>query len=138
MGELQPVVDTPEYDAKLDEVWETVPAAPIDTAVMEKAERIAVIPVDIGWSDVGSWDALFDVLDLDTDGNGFKGSSSDRLIIDTKNTLVYSDKLAVTIGVEDLVIVDTEDVLMVCKRERTQDVKKVVDMLRDMKHETYL
>ncbi len=138
MMDLRPAVDTPDYDAKLDAVWETLPKVQIDAGLMEKAGRIAVIPVDIGWSDVGSWDALFDVLDLDTDGNGFKGGSPRRLIIDTKNTLVYSDKLAVTIGVEDLVIVDTQDVLMICRRDRTQDVKKVVDMLRDMKHESYL
>ncbi len=138
MMALQPTVDTPEYDAKLAEVWEQMPVLQIDAGIMEQAERMAVIPVDIGWSDVGSWDALFDVLDLDTSGNGFKGSASNRLVIDTKNTLVYSDKLTVTIGVEDLVVVDTRDVLMICKKERTQDVKKVVDMLRAMNHETYL
>jgi mannose-1-phosphate guanylyltransferase len=138
MMTLLPSVDTPDYEAKLAEVWEQVAQMAIDTAVMEKTQRMAVIPVDIGWSDVGSWEALFDVLDLDLNGNGFKGSSPDRLVIDTKNTLVYSDKLTVTIGTEDLVIVDTPDVLMVCKKERTQDVKKVVDMLREMKHETYL
>ena len=138
MESLQASVGTPDYEAKLNEVWEQVPKVAIDTAVMEKTERMAVIPVDIGWSDVGSWEALFDVLDLDTDGNCFKGSAPSRLVIDTKNTLIYSDKLTVTIGVEDLVVVDTPDALMICKKERTQDVKKVVDMLREMKHETYL
>ena len=138
MMQLQPAVDTPQYDARLAEVWEQVPKVQIDAGLMEQTDRIAVIPVDIGWSDVGSWEALFDVLDLDTDGNGFKGSSPNRLVIDTKNTLVYSDKLTVTIGVEDLVIVETQDVLMICKKNRTQDVKKVVDMLRDMKNEVYL
>jgi len=135
---LQPSVNTPEYNARLAEIWEQIPTTQIDAGLMEKSQKIAVIPVDIGWSEVGSWDALFDILDLDTDGNGFKGASPNRLAIDTKNTLVYSDKLTVTIGVEDLVIVDTQDVLMICKKDRTQDVRKVVDMLRDMKHETYL
>lgn len=138
MMDLQPAVDTPNYTVKLAEVWETLPKLPIDTAVMEKAEKIAVIPIDIGWSDVGSWDALFEVLDLDTNGNVFKGTAATRLIIDTRNTLVYSDRLSVTIGVENLVIVDTPDVLMVCHKERTQDVKKAVEMLREMQHETYL
>jgi mannose-1-phosphate guanylyltransferase len=138
IAELQPTVDTPDFEPTLEAIWKTIPALPIDIAVMEKTDRIAVIPVDIGWSDVGSWDALFDILDLDTDGNGFKGSSPNRLAIDTKNTLVYSDKLTVTIGIEDLVIVDTQDVLMICKRERAQDVKKVVDMLRDMNQQSYL
>ena len=138
MTALQPFVDTPEYETKLAEIWEQIPKVQIDAGLMEKTERIAVIPVDIGWSDVGSWEALFDVLDLDTDGNGYKGSSPNRLVIDTKNTLVYSDKLTVTIGVEDLVVVDTQDVLMICKKDRTQDVKKVVDMLREMDNATYL
>jgi mannose-1-phosphate guanylyltransferase len=138
MMALQPTIDTPEYEAKLAEVWGTLPKLPIDTAVMEKAERIAVIPIDIGWSDIGSWDALFDVLDLDGNGNVVKGTASTRLMIDTRNTLVYSDRLSVTIGVEDLVIVDTPDVLMICRKDRTQDVKKVVEMLREMQHDTYL
>lgn len=136
--QIQPTVDTPDFEAKLHEIWDKMPSVPIDTAVMEKTERIAVIPVDIGWSDVGSWDALFDVLDLDIDGNGFKGSSPNRHTIDTKNTLIYSDKLTVTIGVEDLVIVDTPDVLMICRRDRAQDVKKVVELLRAAQDETYL
>ncbi|MBI1257469.1 MAG: NTP transferase domain-containing protein [Chloroflexi bacterium] len=138
MMALQPSVDTPDYNAKLKEVWEQIPKVQIDAGLMEKTDRIVVIPVDIGWSDVGSWEALYEVLDLDKDGNCFKGNSPNRIVIDTKNTLVYSDKLTVTIGVEDVVVVETPDALMICKKERTQDVKKVVDMLREMKHEIYL
>lgn len=134
----QPFVDTPESGAKLREIWSEMPKLQLDVAVMEGAEHIAVIPVDIGWSDVGSWDALFDVLDLDVDGNGFKGSAPNRIIIDTKNALVYSDKLTVTIGVEDLVVVDTSDVLMICHKSRAQEVRKVVDLLRDMDEQEYL
>jgi mannose-1-phosphate guanylyltransferase len=138
MRELQPTVGTPGYQAKLEEVWDRTPKLPIDTAVMEKTDRMAVIPIDIGWSDVGSWDALFEVLELDADGNGFKGNAPNRLLIDTKNILVYSDKLTVAIGVEDLLVVETEDALMICKKNRSQDVKKIVDMLRELKHENYL
>lgn len=138
MTALRLSVGTPDFETTLAEIWEHIPSIQIDTGVMEKTERITVIPVDIGWSDVGSWDALFDVLDLDAAGNGFKGSAPNRLVIDTKNTLVYSDKLTVTIGIEDLVIVDTQDVLMICRKDRTQDVKKVVDMLRATNDETYL
>ena len=135
---LQPFVDTPGFEAKLNEIWDTLPSLPIDTAVMERTDRIAVIPVDIGWSDVGSWDALFDILDLDEAGNGFKGGAPDRIVVDTKNTLIYSDKLTVTIGVENIVIVDTNDVLLVCHKDRTQDVKQVVNMLRAKNGESYL
>jgi len=138
MMRLQPTVDTPDYEAMLNTVWDEIPRISIDFAVMEGAERMAVIPVDIGWSDVGSWDTLFDVLDLDPDGNGFKGASPDRITVDTKNTLVYSDKLTVTIGIENLVIVDTQDVLMICHKDRTQDVRKVVTMLRESDNTDYL
>lgn len=138
ISELQPVIDTPDYEAKLEQIWEQMPRISIDFAVMEGAERMCVIPVDIGWSDVGSWDALFDVLNLDKDGNGFKGAAPNRITVDTKNTLIYSDKLTVTIGVENLVIVETQDVLMVCHKDRTQDVKQVVNMMRGTDKETYL
>lgn len=135
---LEPTIDTPDYEATLETLWAEMPRISIDFAVMEGAERMAVIPVDIGWSDVGSWDTLFDVLNLDEQGNGFKGASPDRITVDTKNTLVYSDKLTVTIGVENLVIVDTQDVLMICHKDRTQDVKKVVSMLRETDNAIYL
>ena len=138
MQRIATAVDTPAYDAVLSETWELMPKISLDYAVMEHAEGIAVIPVDIGWSDVGSWDALFDVLNLDEDGNGFKGAGPDHVTLDTRNTLVYSDKLTVTIGLEDLVIVDTSDVLLVCHRDRAQDVKQIVNMLKDRDGGAYL
>jgi mannose-1-phosphate guanylyltransferase len=138
MMQLQPDVDTASYQQTLETIWEQIPKISIDYAIMEGAHNMAVIPVDIGWSDVGSWDALFDILDLDESGNGFKGSSPDRVVVDTKNTLVYSDKLTVTIGVENMVIIDTKDVLMVCHKNRTQEVKQVVNMLRAKTGESYL
>ncbi|MBK8025652.1 MAG: mannose-1-phosphate guanylyltransferase [Chloroflexi bacterium] len=138
MMTYQQHVDSPDAQAKLVELWAQMPKIQLDTGVMEGAERIAVIPVDIGWSDVGSWDALFDVLDLDVDGNGFRGASPNRIVFDTRNSLVYSDKLTVTIGIEDLVVVDTDDVLMICHKDRAQDVRKVVDLLREMEQVDYL
>ncbi len=138
MQRLLTAVDTPAYETVLSDVWETMPKISLDYAVMEDAEDVSVIPIDIGWSDVGSWDALFDVLNLDESGNGFKGASPDHLVVDTKNTLVYSDKLTVTIGLEDLVIVDTKDVLLVCHRDRAQDIKQIVNMLKDRNGGAYL
>ncbi|MDX2160668.1 MAG: mannose-1-phosphate guanylyltransferase [bacterium] len=140
---LHPHIDTPQYERVLDEVWEQIPKQSLDVAIMEHAQDMAVIPVDIGWSDVGSWDALFEVLELDDGGNGSKGASTngttpERIIIDTQNTLVYSDKLTVTIGVQDLVIVDTPDSLLICHRERAQDVKQVVQRLREGNYDRYL
>lgn len=138
MRAYQPFSATSEAQTKLEEMWVKMPKMQLDVAIMEGAEQIVVIPVDIGWSDVGSWDALFDILDLDVDGNGFRGSAPNRITLETRNTLVYSDKLTVTIGVEDLVVVDTPDVLMICRKDRAQDVKKVVDLLREMDQQAYL
>ncbi len=138
MMQLQPDVDTPRYQETLNRVWEQVPKKSIDYAIMEGAQSIAVIPVDIGWSDVGSWDALYGILERDADGNCYKGTAPQRLKVDTTNTLVYSDKLTVTIGVDNLVIVETDDILMVCHKDRSQDVRQIVNILREMNGESYL
>jgi mannose-1-phosphate guanylyltransferase len=135
---LHAAIDTPEFDNALKVTWGKIERISLDFAVMEGAQHVVVIPVDIGWSDVGTWDALFEVLDLDEFGNGFKGHAPDPIMVDTKNTLVYSDKLTVTIGVEDLVVVDTNDALMICHKTRAQDVKDVVNKLRAANKEKYL
>ncbi len=136
---LQSATDAPDYDEKLNDIWETMPKLSIDFAIMEKADNIAVIPVDIGWSDVGTWASLFDILPQDSFGNCIKGDASDiRVILDTSDTLVFSDRLTVAIGVEDIVVVDTDDVLLICHKDRTQDVKQVVDYLRENGNEEYL
>jgi mannose-1-phosphate guanylyltransferase len=112
----------------LEDVWPTMPNIAIDVAVMERTDRAVVIPADIGWSDVGDWAALAEILPQDGDGNAVLGSSVN---IDTRNTLIYGNgRLVATIGVEDLVIVDTHDVLLICPRERAQDVKAMVAEIR--------
>ena len=136
---LQSVSDSPDYQAKLRDVWETMPTLSIDFAIMEKADNIAVMPTDIGWSDVGAWASLYDILPQDSFGNCIKGQARDnRVILDTRDTLLYSDRLAVAIGVEDIVVVDTDDVLLVCHKDRTQQVKQVVDYLRENGSDEYL
>jgi mannose-1-phosphate guanylyltransferase len=135
---LAPTVDTPAYQEEVLKVWDAVERISIDFAIMEHAENVAVLPVDIGWSDIGSWGALFDVVALDDAGNGIKGQSPKSINIDTTNTLVYADKLVVTVGVNELVVVDTEDALLICHRDRTQDVKKIVAELKANQLEKYL
>jgi len=135
---LAPTVDTHEYDHKLEEIWENVDKISLDYAVMEKAQMMAVIPADFGWNDVGSWASMYDVLKLDKAGNGVKGTEPERVLLDTKNTLVYSDKLVVTIGVEDIIVIETPDSLLICHKDRTQDVKKVVDQLLRTKSYKFL
>jgi mannose-1-phosphate guanylyltransferase / mannose-6-phosphate isomerase len=104
------------------------PADSIDYAVMEKTDRAAVIPLDAGWNDVGSWSALWDVTDKDASGNAISG---DVLTLDAKNSYIYSeDKLVTVIGVDNLVIVDTKDAVMIAHKDRVQEVKQIVDQLK--------
>jgi len=136
--QLAPTVDTPEFNTTLDTVWENVKKISLDYAVMEGAERVAVIPVEIGWNDIGSWASLFEVLPLDQTGNTIKGSAPESLKLDTRNTLVVSDKLVVTIGVENLVVIETPDAILICHKDRTQEVKEVVNQLRAANKDQYL
>lgn len=140
LQELQPTVDTPEFDATLNRIWEHMPRISIDYAIMEHAQQMTVIPVDIGWSDVGSWASLYDVLPRDKFGNVGKGGRAERnrIVLDTRDTLIYTDKLAVAIGVDNIIVIETDDVVMVCKRDRAQDVREIVKYLRDNDLSDYL
>lgn len=138
LQKLMPTIGTTDYDRTLRSIWDEMPKKSIDYAVMEGAERMVVIPVDIGWSDVGSWASMFDVLPRDKFGNCFHGDAPERVILDTENTMVYSNRLTVTIGLEDIIVIDTDDVLMICHKDHSQEVRDVVKHLREMKREDYL
>ncbi len=107
-------------------------AVAIDNAIIERAEKVATLEADIDWGDIGSWSALTDVLATDGDGNLFAG---DIAAVDVKNSTVYGrrDKLIALIGVEDLVVVDTEDALLVCRKEDAQRVKEIIERLEAAK-----
>lgn len=104
----------------------------IDYGIMEKTQNIVVIPVDIGWSDIGSWSALKDLVSLEVDDHKHMGVGK-HVDIDSKGLLIHthSKKLITTIGLTDLVIVETEDALMICSKNRSQDVKKIVGLLEE-------
>jgi len=101
----------------------------IDYAVMEKTDRAAVVPVSCGWSDIGSWSSLWSAAKRDEHGNRYEG---DVLSIDTTNSLVRASerRMIATIGVDDLVIVDTPDATLVARKDRVQDVKAIVDRIK--------
>jgi mannose-1-phosphate guanylyltransferase len=124
----------------LQRVWLDLDTVTVDYGVMENADRVAVLPAGgLEWSDVGSWDSLFDVLLPDKNGNiVFAGNHIGE---DTNHSLVYGnngDRLIVTIGVDDLIVVDTGDVLLVCHKDHAQKVRKVVDSLKNLEREKYL
>jgi mannose-1-phosphate guanylyltransferase len=132
---------TGEQASVLNENWNKLRNVTVDYGVMENAEHVAVLPAGgLGWSDVGMWSSLFEVLLPDMDGN-IATNSSLHLAHETHNTLVYggnNDRLIVTIGVDDMVIVDGGDVLMICKTDQSQKVKDVVEHLRKHRQEKYL
>ncbi len=103
------------------------PADSIDYAVMEKTDAAMVLPVDIGWSDLGSWAALWDVATRDTDGNATLG---DVIAIDSRNSYVHARRLVALVGVDDLVVVETDDAVLVARKDRVQQVKDVVTRLK--------
>jgi len=119
---------TPNARRVLDEVWPGVRRETIDYGIMEKAQDVVVIPVDIGWSDIGDWEALYGVHEADAGGNVILGN---HIGIATNGCLIRGgDKLIVTIGLQNAIVVDTEDVILVCARDRAQDVKTIVEQLQ--------
>ncbi|WP_066018124.1 mannose-1-phosphate guanylyltransferase/mannose-6-phosphate isomerase [Endozoicomonas atrinae] len=114
---------------RLDEdAFKACPDDSIDYAVMEKTTDAVVVPLDAGWSDVGSWSSLADISEKDELGNAVLG---DVLLHDTRNTYVRSDKkLIATVGVDELVVVESDDAILVAHKDRVQDVKKVVEQLK--------
>jgi mannose-1-phosphate guanylyltransferase/mannose-6-phosphate isomerase len=104
------------------------PADSIDYAVMENTDVAMVLPVDIGWSDLGSWAALWDVATRDGDGNATLG---DVIAIDSRNSYVHARRLVALVGVDDLVVVETDDAVLVARKDRVQQVKDVVTRLKD-------
>jgi mannose-1-phosphate guanylyltransferase/mannose-6-phosphate isomerase len=108
--------------------FEACPADSIDYAVMEKTDAAAVLPIDVGWSDVGSWSALWEIADQDADGNAHHG---DVLALGCRNTLAWGGRRLVTLlGLQDVIVVDTDDALLVAARDRVQQVKDIVARLK--------
>lgn len=116
------------------DLFAKVPDISVDYAVMEKSDRVAVVPGDFGWSDIGSWNALKDLIEPDADGNRLNG---DVIALDSKNIFVQSDRLVATVGVSDLIIVDTPDALLVAHPDSAQKVKDIVGELKIRNHDSY-
>ena len=116
--------------------FKEMPDISIDYAVMENSKKLAMVPLECDWRDVGSWEAIYAISDKDENGNYVMGNVID---LDSKNSMVYStSKLITTIGLNNVVVVETEDALLVCDRDRTQDVKKIVNHLKERHDETQM
>jgi len=118
---LAEAIGSPRYEGVLAEVWEETDRTTIDYGIAERAKNVAVVPADIGWHDVGNWSRLADLAGSATD---------DDVAVDSSGNYVYAPgKLTVTIGVNDLIVVETDDVLLIAAKDRAEEVKAVVDRL---------
>jgi len=128
--QIDAVLGTPAYEPTLRRLWPELSPQSIDYGVMEGARDVVVIPVDIGWSDVGNWSSMREILPADADGNVVVG---EHVGLETRNTIVFGGhRLIATIGLEDMIIVDTDDALLICPVDREQDVREMVRQLREM------
>jgi mannose-1-phosphate guanylyltransferase len=126
---IDAAIGMPDYTPRLTEIWPSIEKQTIDYGIMEGAHNVAVVPVDIGWIDVGSWSSLFQMLPADSCGNVSVGPS---LTVDTHDTLTFGKKkLIAAIGVHDLIIVDTDDALLICPKNREQEVREIVRLLEE-------
>jgi mannose-1-phosphate guanylyltransferase len=118
-----------DLDDQIASAYEDIESVSIDFGVMEKSTKVQVVPVEMGWSDVGSWSSLPEVVEPDSNGTVCINAGG-HVAIDSSDCLIYGDKrMVATVGVRNLVIVSTPDAILVCDRERCQDVKKVVEQL---------
>jgi len=126
---IRPALGTTSEAKTVKRIYERLASISIDYGVMEKARNVFVLPSEFGWSDVGSWDALWDISAKDARGNARTGEGL-AILEDTDNSLVCSPgKIVALVGVKDIIVVETKDAILICKRGRSQDVKKIVDKL---------
>jgi len=131
--------DSPQRMEVLGAAWDRVPRTTIDYGIMEKATRVAVVPVDIGWDDVGNWATLSAVVKGDAKGNTVHGDGH-PLLLETSDTYVYTTtgRLVATVGLEGFVVVDTPDALLICPKDRAQAVRDAVEQLKEDGLRAYL
>lgn len=141
IANIMAAVGTPQEKEVLQAEYEKSPDEQIDTAISEKTSNLLMIPGDFDWNDVGAWNVVYDIVDKDDAGNAFikREDGATWYEVDTRDSLVnIGNKTVVTIGVQGLIIVDTPDALLIMPKERSQDVKKAVDMIKKDKREDLL
>ena len=127
--EINGAINTAKYQKTLVDMYQRFPNISVDFGVMQEAEQVFVIPVDMGWNDVGSWETVYEISPKDKDLN--TGSFQELINVDSRACYVYSpDKVVALVDVEDLIVVDAGNALLICKRSAAQDVKTAVEMLK--------
>ncbi len=136
LDEISADLGTASERATIERVWRQVENQTIDVGLMEKCTRGAVLPIDVGWSDVGNWETLFELLPHDLNMNVVVG---DHVTVNTTSSLLYSpSRMIAAVGVENLIVVDAGDAILICPRDQAQEVKHVVETLRKKNQSRYL
>jgi mannose-1-phosphate guanylyltransferase len=130
--------NTPKEKEAIDKIYPQCTNVSIDYAIMEKADNVYIIPSSFGWSDLGTWNSAHENMEKDYLGNAVAGS--DVMVIDAKDNMVHvpNHKLVLLQGMNDYIIVDTEDVLMICKKDKEQEIKQYVAEVKRNKGDKYL
>ena len=133
---IAPHLGTANEEEEVRRVYESLPTVSIDYAVMEQADHVFVVKGGFGWSDVGSWSAVQNFWETDAHGNAVRGRVID---IDSCGSIIEGgDKLVALVGVEDLIVIDTPDALLICRKDRDQDIKRVIEELERRGMKEYL
>lgn len=133
---IRDAIKTPAQEEVLEKIFPTFPSISIDYGIMEKSENIYTVPGTFGWDDVGSWLAVERIKRSNECGNIVNGNI---VTINTKNCIIQGDKkLIAAVGLEDLIIVDTEDATLICEKDSTADIKKVLENLKICNRSEYL
>jgi mannose-1-phosphate guanylyltransferase len=127
LGAIERALGTGDFRRAVEREYPRMPSISVDYGILEKAPNVVVVPADIGWSDVGSWDSLFDLLRADVHGNAGAGCTE---ILDSRNNLLFNPGgVTAAVGVEDLIVVVEGKTILVCKRGESQRVREIVDRL---------
>ena len=136
LSTLEGTLGTHDENEALTHVYNRIDAISIDYGVMEKASNVLLVPGDFGWNDLGSWDALWNISEKDVKNNVVRGPV---IAVDSCDSLVFAkDKLVTLVGVDNLIVVETDDAILILKRGRSQDVKHVVEILEKQNQRGYL
>lgn len=136
LAAFRPYIGSAAEASQLKAIYPTLPATSVDYGILEKTSNLVVVPADFGWDDLGSWSSLERYLPKDGAGNV---AQADLIAVESQNCIVYSPrKPVVTLGVSDLIIVETDDTLMVCAKDRVQDIKAILQRLREEQREELL
>jgi len=130
-----------EFHQALPKIYKEIESISIDYAISEKADNLVLIPGDFGWNDVGDWKVVYDLGKKDLSGNVMLGDEKEirTLSINAHRNLIHTDgRLVAVCGVDDLIVIDTDEILMICPKNKSQDVKKMVERLKEENKKEYL